>query len=84
MTVNTILTFVLVVAAMTVGFVLTAPEIAVVPLVLVVGVVGVGAPLLLFPLSYLLWLAFDLSVSPPDADELAAAAVAVDLPEGNA
>lgn len=55
---------------MVVAFVATAPDFPVGPLTL--GVVG-GAllvPMLLYPFTYTLWLAFDLAVHPPDEPEL--------------
>jgi uncharacterized protein (DUF983 family) len=73
MTTNTILTFGLVVVLMAIGFVLTAPDIPVVPMMIGVGVVGVVAPLCFFPFSYMLWLVFDLAARPPEAAELAEA-----------
>jgi Kef-type K+ transport system membrane component KefB len=67
MTTNTILTFAVIVLLMTVGFVLTVPDVPVVPMV---GVVGVLAPLVFFPVSYLLWWVFDLVARPPEPAEL--------------
>lgn len=78
MTLNTILTFIVVVVAMGVWMVLTAPEIPVLPMVLAIGVVAVLAPLFFFPFSFTLWLVFDLVARPPEADELAKAREAVD------
>jgi hypothetical protein len=62
---------------MAVGFVATAPDIPVLPLMLAIGAVGVVVPIVAYPFSYTLWLAFDLAVHPPEADELRAAAAAV-------
>jgi uncharacterized protein (DUF983 family) len=76
-TVSTILTFGAITICMALGFVATAPEIPVVPLMLVCGAVGVLVPVLAYPFSYTLWLAFDLAVHPPDDDELTAAARAM-------
>jgi hypothetical protein len=70
MTTNTILTFAVIVLLMTVGFVLTVPDVPVVPMVVGVGVVGVLAPLVFFPVSYLLWWVFDLVARPPEPAEL--------------
>ena len=83
MTLNTILTFIVVVSAMGVWMVLTAPDIPVLPMVLAIGVLAVLAPLFFFPFSFTLWLVFDLAARPPEADELAAAREAV-TPERNA
>lgn len=62
---------------MAVGFVATAPDIPVLPLMLAIGAVGVVVPVVAYPFSYTLWLAFDLAVHPPEAAELRAAAAAV-------
>ncbi len=77
LTVNTILTFGALTIGMVVGFVATWPDIAVLPLVLVLGVIAVVMPIVIYPVTYTLWLAFDLRVHPPDPAELADAAAAV-------
>jgi uncharacterized protein (DUF983 family) len=76
-TISTILTFGAITVCMAVGFVATAPDIPVLPLMLAIGAVGVVVPVVAYPFSYTLWLAFDLAVHPPEADELRAAAAAV-------
>jgi uncharacterized protein (DUF983 family) len=82
-TVNTVLTFVVLTAGMTIGFVLTAPDIPVVPMVLSLVGVAVLMPVVIYPFTYTIWLAFDLAVHRPEAAELAsAAAVVADI--GNA
>lgn len=67
---NVVSTFLVLGVGMVVAFVATAPDFPVGPLTL--GVVG-GAllvPMLLYPFTYTLWLAFDLAVHPPDEPEL--------------
>jgi uncharacterized protein (DUF983 family) len=76
-TISTILTFGAIAICMAVGFVVTAPDIPVLPLMLGIGAVGVVVPVVAYPFSYTLWLAFDLAVHPPEAAELSAAAAAV-------
>ena len=76
-TVNTILTFIVLTAAMTVGFVLTSPDIPVLPMVLSLVGVAVLMPIVIYPFTFTIWLAFDLAVHRPDAAELAEAAAAV-------
>lgn len=71
MTVNVVITFGAILATMAVGFVVTAPEIAVVPIVVAAVAVGVLMPVLLYPVSQTLWLAIDLAMRAPDDDELA-------------
>lgn len=77
-TVNIIATFVVLTAAMTVGFIATAPDIPVLPFVLSLSAVAIGMPVAIFPFTNLLWLAVDLAAHPPEAEELAAAADAVE------
>jgi uncharacterized protein (DUF983 family) len=76
-TMNTIVTFGLLTASMVVGFVVTAPDIPVVPLMLSLFVVALVVPIAIYPFTYTLWLAFDLAVHPPDQAELDEAAVAL-------
>lgn len=76
-TISTILTFGAITVCMAVGFVATAPDIPVLPLMLAIGAVGVIVPVVAYPFSYTLWLAFDLAAHPPEAAELRAAADAV-------
>jgi uncharacterized protein (DUF983 family) len=82
-TVNTVLTFVVLTAGMTVGFVLTAPDIPVLPMVLSLVGVAVLMPIVIYPFTYTIWLAFDLAVHRPESAELANAAAAV-AENGNA
>jgi uncharacterized protein (DUF983 family) len=76
-TINTILTFIVLTAAMTIGFVATSPDIPVLPMVLSLVAVAVLMPIVIYPLTFTIWLAIDISVHRPDPAELAAAAVAV-------
>jgi len=76
-TVNTIVTFGALATAMAVGFVVTAPDIPVLPFVLSLFVVALVVPVLIYPFTYTMWLAFDLAVHPPERAELDDAAAAV-------
>ncbi len=76
-TVNTVLTFIVLTAAMTVGFVTTSPDIPVVPMVLALVGVAVLMPIVIYPFTFTIWLAFDLAVRCPEARELAEATAAV-------
>jgi uncharacterized protein (DUF983 family) len=76
-TVNIVLTFIVLTAGMTVGFVMTSPDIPVAPMVLSLIGVAILMPVVIYPLTFTLWLAFDLAVHRPDAAELAEAAAAV-------
>jgi uncharacterized protein (DUF983 family) len=76
-TVNTVLTFIVLTAGMTTGFVLTAPDIPVAPLVLSLIGVAVLMPVVIYPFTYTIWLAFDLAVHRPEPAELATASAAI-------
>ena len=76
-TVNIVLTFIVLTAAMTVGFVMTSPDIPVVPMVLALVGVAVLMPIVIYPFTFTIWLAFDLAVRRPELRELAEAAAAV-------
>lgn len=71
LTVNLVLNVGLVLVVMAVAIVVTVPEVPVVGLLVLLGVVGVSAPVLLFPLSQTIWMAIDLTARPPQVDELA-------------
>lgn len=70
-TVNVIMTFGAIIVTMAVGFVLTAPEIAVWPIVIATVAVGALLPVLIYPITQTLWLAIDLAMRVPDDDERA-------------
>jgi uncharacterized protein (DUF983 family) len=76
-TINTILTIIVLVAAMTVGFVVTSPDIPVLPMVLTLLGVAVLMPIVIYPFTFTIWLAFDLATHRPEPAELAQAAAAV-------
>ena len=82
---NTALTFLVLAIGMTIGFVLTSPDIPVWPMVLSLIGIAVFMPIAIYPFTFTMWLAFDLAVHRPEAPELleAAAAVAGDLPAGS-
>jgi uncharacterized protein (DUF983 family) len=62
---NTIVTFGAVTAAMVIGLISTPPEGSAAPLFLICAVVASVVPLVIYPFTYLVWLAFDLAVHPP-------------------
>jgi uncharacterized protein (DUF983 family) len=74
---NTAITFAAIAVAMIIGFVLTAPDIAVVPLIATCFGLAVVVPLVVYPFTFTLWLAIDLAGHRPSAAELAEAASAV-------
>ncbi|MEN9504999.1 MAG: hypothetical protein RI958_925 [Actinomycetota bacterium] len=77
LTVNTIVTFGSLTVAMAIGFVMTAPNIPVLPFVAGLFAMALVVPVLIYPFTYTLWLAFDLAVHPPEQAELDDALLAV-------
>jgi uncharacterized protein (DUF983 family) len=85
LTVNTILTFGLIGAVLLVGSILSYPDIAVVPILVVALAVAVLVPVIFYPFSYTVWAAVDLAMRPLDpAEEADAVAHAGSrrIPEG--
>lgn len=79
-TMNTIITFGTLTVAMIVGFVLTAPDVPVLPFVLGLTAIAVLVPIVIYPFTYTMWLAFDLAVHVPDETELLEAALSIESP----
>jgi uncharacterized protein (DUF983 family) len=77
LTVNILLIMGLLIIAMIVGIVLTVPEIAVAPLVIGLAIAAVVGPIVSYPFGYTIWMAIDLAVRRPSAEELAANAATV-------
>jgi uncharacterized protein (DUF983 family) len=57
------------IAAMVVGILATLPDIAVAPLLLILAIGAVVLPVLVYPISYTLWQAVDLTMRPPTATD---------------
>ncbi|MEP7204456.1 MAG: DUF983 domain-containing protein [Ilumatobacteraceae bacterium] len=76
-TINTVLTFIVLTVGMTIGFVMTSPDIPIAPMVLSLIGIAVLMPILVYPFSFTIWLATDLAVHRPDAADLAEAAATV-------
>ncbi len=74
---NTVATFGLLAVVIVGGFVLSYPDIAVVPMLLVGAVVALCAPVVLFPISVTVWAAADLRMRPLEPVEVAEALTAV-------
>jgi len=53
------------IVAMVIGILATLPDIAVVPLLLILGAGALVLPILVYPFSYTLWQAVDLAMRPP-------------------
>lgn len=67
--VNTIAVFGLLLIALVVGFIATAPDIAVGPLLVVGLVIALLGPVVFYPFSKTLWTAIDLVMSPLEEEE---------------
>ncbi|MCU1502661.1 MAG: hypothetical protein JWM12_2015 [Ilumatobacteraceae bacterium] len=77
MALNTVITFFCLTVGMAIGFVVSYPDIAVWPILLSCIAVAVLLPILIYPLTFTLWFAFDVLAHPPDAAELAEARAAL-------
>lgn len=69
--INVILTLGSILITVVVGFIVTMPDIAVLPILLVALGMGLLIPLLVYPYTQTLWMAVDLLMRAPDDDELA-------------
>jgi len=67
--ISAVLVLGLLVVAMTIGIVLTLPDVDVLALLVILGVGAVVLPILLYPISYTLWQAVDLAMRPPTAQD---------------
>ena len=79
MTMNVIVTFFLLAVDIVVGTVVTYPDIAAVPMVVVGLVVAVVWPVFFYPMTYTLWAAVDLLMHPLEPPELADADAHADV-----
>lgn len=57
------------VVALGVGVAITWPDLAVLPLLIILGTSAVILPILAYPLSYTVWQALDLAMRPVDVDD---------------
>jgi uncharacterized protein (DUF983 family) len=69
-TVNIMVTLGLIVVGVTTGMVLTAPDFAVLPIVVGLVIAALVVPVLVYPMSYTLWQALDLVMRPPEPGEM--------------
>ncbi len=76
-TVNTVVTFFALTVAMAVGIITTTPDIPVLPLVVGLAIGALLLPVIIYPFTYTIWLAFDLAVHRPEPAELAEAHAAI-------
>lgn len=69
--INVIVTLGTILTTLIVGFLVTMPDIPVIPLMAIALVMGSTMPLLVYPFTQTIWLAVDLLMRKPDEDELA-------------
>jgi uncharacterized protein (DUF983 family) len=67
--VNIVVVFGALIVAAGIAIAVTTPDIPVLPLVVALGAVAIGLPIVLYPVSYTLWQAIDLVTHPPDPRE---------------
>ncbi len=77
MTMNAVVSYGVLLAGMGVGVFLTYPDVAVVPLLAVVGSLAIVLPIFMYPISYGMWLGVDIFMRDLEPEELADAAAAV-------
>jgi hypothetical protein len=75
---NVVLTFGALAIGMIVAFAVTLPDAPALAITLILLAVAIVLPLLLFPFTNTVWMAFDLLSHRPDEQELAEAAAAVE------
>lgn len=74
---NTVITMFVLVVAMAISLVVTIPDVPVGKLIISLSIVAVALPVIIYPFTYTLWLALDLTVHPPDKAELVQADLSV-------
>ena len=65
-TINTMVTFGVLIVGLVIGVVTTTPDIPVVPLVAGLGVAAIVLPVVIYPITYTVWQAVDLAMHPPE------------------
>lgn len=76
---NTVITFATLGIGMMIGFILSYPDVAVKPMLIVLLVVAVVMPIAIYPLTFTLWFAIDVLTHPPSPEEaVESAAIAAD------
>lgn len=71
MAINAILSLGTLVVGMVIGIIATWPDIAVLPLLLILGAAAIALPLILYPVTYTVWQAVDLAMRPPVPSDFA-------------
>ena len=78
--INTIVTFGALLITLVVGFIVTSPDIATVPLLVVALAVAGLLPVIFYPWSKTIWTAIDLAISPLEPGEASRLAGTAQLP----
>jgi hypothetical protein len=68
--INTIVSFGILLGSMVVSFIVTFPDIPVVPLMIGHALLGLVAPIVFFPISRTLWTGIDIAMRPLEAHEV--------------
>ena len=76
-TVNATLVLGALIIGAAVSIVFTYPDVAAVPLIIVLGAVAIVLPVLLYPITFTIWFAVELMMEPPSPQELEKARVRV-------
>jgi uncharacterized protein (DUF983 family) len=69
MAISAVICLAVLVVGLAVGVVATLPDVAVLPLLVVLGVGALVLPIAVYPFSYTVWQAVDLAMRPPTAGE---------------
>ena len=72
-TINAILTLGLLVLAGATSIIVTYPEVAVRPLLIILGSAAIILPVVFYPFTFTIWFAVELMMEPPSAGDLATA-----------
>ncbi|MCU1396477.1 MAG: hypothetical protein JWM34_4905 [Ilumatobacteraceae bacterium] len=72
--INAMLSLGLLIVAGAISIIDTYPDVAIKPLMIVLGIAAVVLPVLLYPFTYTLWFAVELMMEPPSPTDVAAAA----------
>jgi uncharacterized protein (DUF983 family) len=66
MAIATVVVFSALVVGLAIGVIVTWPDIAVVPLLIILGAVALVLPIVVYPVSYTVWQGVDLAMHPPE------------------
>lgn len=64
--INAVITFGVLIVGVAIGVIATLPDVAVLPIVVILGIGAVVIPAVIYPLTYTIWQAVDLLMRPPE------------------